>query len=128
MSRMTIQVSPAEVIDRYLILKLKAERFTDPGKRAQAHRDAMELFTLRCDIVADKPALYDLEDQLWNVHKQIWDAEDRLRTYENGKMYNCGFIEQSRLIMHSNDERAAIKREIDLLLGAVPGDVKEYQQ
>lgn len=123
MPRLAIRVSPAEVIDRYLILVVKANRFIDPVKRKQAEKERNKLARVRHRLPHGKPIIV-LQTKLLECHQEIWDAENAIRQPTD----DCEIGQLARKIMSLNQERNILKGQIDELLGEVPGDMKEYRQ
>ena len=98
-----IEVSPGDVADRVSILKIKAEYFTDDKKREHV---ANELALL-------EPHLTAPIDELYKVNKIIWDVENEIRLCETRGDFDPTFVHLARLVYHTNDRRAAIKRVIN---------------
>lgn len=77
------------------------------------------------------PAYVDLasdESALANVNAKLWDIEDRLRDQERAQCFNADFVELARAIYFNNDDRAAIKKRINVALGSALVEEKSYQQ
>jgi hypothetical protein len=62
------------------------------------------------------------------VNEALWDIEDRIRLKEKAKAFDAEFIELARSVYIRNDERAAIKREINQKLGSTLVEEKSYQE
>ena len=52
--------------------------------------------------------------------------EDRLRAREAGGDFGPAFVEDARSVYRTNDDRAALKRAVDSLLGAAFTDEKVH--
>jgi hypothetical protein len=77
------------------------------------------------------PAGVDLaaeERALAAVNAKLWDVEDRLRQQEGERRFDADFIELARAVYINNDERAAIKKRINIALGSVLVEEKSYQR
>ena len=72
------------------------------------------------DVARDERALQE-------VNERLWDIEDRIREKEARQTFDREFIELARAVYHSNDERAAIKKRINLALGSRLVEEKSYQ-
>jgi len=68
------------------------------------------------------------ERALENVNERLWDIEDRIRDKEARQTFDREFIELARAVYICNDERAAIKKRINLLLGSSLVEEKSYKQ
>jgi hypothetical protein len=67
------------------------------------------------------------ESALERVNAQLWDIEDRIREHEAQRRFDAGFIELARAVYMLNDERAAIKRRINLKLDSALVEEKSYR-
>lgn len=113
-----VPVSPGELIDRITILEIKAERVTDPDRRANVADALAAHVSARDRALPAPPALDALTDALKAVNADLWAVEDDLRACEARGDFGAGFVALARSVYRLNDRRAALKREIDLLLGA----------
>jgi len=127
MSLLHVPVSYGELLDKITILEIKSERIADPTKLANV-RDELQLLeaTWRAhpasagDIAAERAALRA-------VNAALWDIEDRIREQERAQCFDDAFIALARAVYVRNDERAAIKRAINLKLGSRLVEEKSYQ-
>jgi hypothetical protein len=74
----------------------------------------------RTDIAAERAGLKA-------VNEALWDIEDRIRLKERAQAFDAEFVELARSVYFRNDERAAIKRRINLKLGSQLVEEKSYQ-
>ena len=74
----------------------------------------------RTDIASERA-------RLRSVNEALWDIEDRIRLKEKSKAFDAEFVELARSVYIRNDERAAIKRTINLKLGSTLVEEKSYQ-
>lgn len=128
MNDLLIPVSPGELLDKITILRIKAARILEAAKLANVKA---ELMLLEQAWSAAGGATHDLsqhEHALQHVNEQLWDIEDRIRDKEARQTFDREFIELARAVYVSNDERAAIKRRINELLGSHIVEEKSYKQ
>jgi len=121
-----VEISVGELLDKITILEIKSERITDPTKLANI---TTELETLRRTWEASPLAELDLGDlsfRLKAVNEALWDIEDGIRALEAAQSFGDEFIELARAVYHRNDERAALKREINRLAGSRLVEEKSY--
>jgi hypothetical protein len=121
-----VDISPGELIDKITILEIKLERITDARKQANV---AFELRVLHqaCDPSWDQSSdLVAVKSGLKAINTRLWDIEDQIRDCEREKDFGPRFIELARSVYKSNDHRAALKREINELLGSRLIEEKSY--
>ena len=127
MSLIQVPVSYGELIDKITILEIKSKQMTDPAKLANVRN---ELDQLNATWAAHPAAATDIADErarLLAVNETLWDIEDRIRVKEKAQAFDQEFIELARAVYFRNDERAAVKREINLKLGSQLVEEKSYQ-
>jgi Family of unknown function (DUF6165) len=122
----TIEVAPGELIDKITILKIKAERISDPEKLRNVRAELETLRAARVRMIAGSEELETLTAKLQSVNEALWEIEDKIRTCERNGDFGPKFIELARSVYKSNDRRAAIKRQINLLLGSGLIEEKSY--
>lgn len=127
MSDILVPVSPGELLDKITILRIKAARILDPAKLGHVRLE-LELLeqTWRESRFSDSDIVRD-ERALQQVNERLWDIEDRIRDKEARQIFDREFIELARAVYQSNDERAAIKKRINLALGSRLVEEKSYQ-
>jgi hypothetical protein len=128
MSEIRVPVSPGELLDKITILRIKAQRMSDPAKLSNVR---LELRTLeetwgdsayaKIDIEADIAALAGVNERLWVI-------EDDIRDKERAQAFDAQFIRLARAVYIENDERAAIKRRINAKLGSALVEEKSYRE
>lgn len=127
MPELSIPVSFGELIDKITILEIKSERIGDAAKLANVRA---ELGLLDKTWAAHPSSRVDIADErgrLKAVNEQLWDIEDRIRLKEKAQVFDAEFVELARAVYFRNDERAAVKREINLKLGSSLVEEKSYQ-
>lgn len=125
MSVMT-EVSWGELIDKYTILAIKAERLNDAAKIQNVRTEMAALAPAR-QKAYDIADISSLEAELKTVNETLWVIEDDIRDCERAKDFGPTFIELARAVYHRNDERAAFKRQINDRLGSRLVEEKSYR-
>ena len=122
-----VPISPGELLDKITILRIKTARILDAAKLANVRLE-LELLerTWRDSHFAATDVTRD-EHALQEVNERLWDIEDRIRDKEARQIFDREFIELARAVYHSNDERAAIKKRINVALGSRLSEEKSYQ-
>ena len=119
-------VAVGELIDKITILEIKAERFTDVAKRNNVVVELSMLRERRDQAVPQSPRLDALGAQLKSVNERIWELEDSIRDCERRADFGPDFVAVARSIYRTNDERAAVKRQINVALGSDLIEEKSY--
>jgi len=129
MKELLVPVSPGELLDKITILRIKVARIQEAAKLANVKRELALLEQTWKDSGA--AAVHDValdERALENLNERLWDIEDRIRDKEAHQTFDREFIELARAVYISNDERAAIKKRINLQLGSSLVEEKSYKQ
>lgn len=120
-------VSWGELIDKITILEIKAERIADPAKLANVRRELQALQAVRDAGATPTPALLALTQELRRINRTLWDIEDSIRDCEARSDFGSDFVALARKVYKTNDRRAAVKREINTLLGSDLVEEKSYR-
>jgi hypothetical protein len=121
-----VPVSPGELVDKMTILQIKSQRITDAAKVANVR---VELTLLETTWRDSPYATSDIDAEwaaLRRINEKLWDVEDRLREKELQRTFDQEFIDLARAVYFTNDERAAVKREINTRLGSKIVEEKSY--
>ena len=121
-----LEVAPGELLDKLSILAIKRERITDADKRRNVEAEFAVVEATRCGAIPESAALTDLVEQLKAANEQLWDIENDIRDCEKQQDFGPRFIALARSVYHTNDRRAAIKKQINELLGAKFREEKDY--
>jgi hypothetical protein len=126
MSEIKVPISPGELLDKITILRIKSKRMSDPNKLANVRVELQELehtWTAstysKVDIAAEIAALQAVNEKLWVI-------EDDIRDKERAQAFDGEFIRLARAVYFENDDRAAIKRRINVTLGSTLVEEKSY--
>ena len=128
MNDILVPISPGELLDKITILRIKEARIQDAIKVANVK---LELSLLERTWESSGCAAADVgadERALQAVNERLWDIEDLIRDKEARQSFDRDFIELARSVYVCNDERAAIKKRINLALGSRLIEEKSYKQ
>jgi hypothetical protein len=128
MKDILVPLSPGEMLDKITILRIKAARMSDPVKVANVKHELSLLEKTWKDSGAAAVDLGNEEANLTRVNEKLWVIEDEIRDEERAKRFTEKFIELARAVYFTNDERAAIKKRINTLMGSNIVEEKSYQQ
>lgn len=135
MSEISVPVSFGELLDKIAILQIKSERIGDAAKLANVRK---ELSALEETWMAHPAAgnehgsgtgagIAKLRAELKAVNERLWEIEDDIRVKEKAQAFDEEFIRLARSVYFENDERARVKKEINLALGSSFVEEKSYQ-
>jgi Family of unknown function (DUF6165) len=126
MSEIRVPISPGEMLDKITILRIKSNRMSDAQKLANVRLELRALEETwsgsayaKIDVAAEVDALHAVNERLWVI-------EDDIRDKERAQAFDAEFIRLARAVYFENDERAAIKRRINLKLGSAIVEEKSY--
>lgn len=126
MKEIMVPVSPGELLDKLTILDIKSRRIADPVKRDNVARERRLLRDVARTSLPETPELASLHARLARVNEALWEVEDDLRDAEARSRFDESFIALARSVYRLNDERAALKREINMTLGSRLIEEKSY--
>ena len=126
MELILIPVAPGELLDKITILRIKVLRIEDLGKRANAVAELTMLEEVQAKDVLASDQLTSLEIDLSVVNEALWEIEDAVRDHERVQDFGPAFVKLARDVYRQNDRRAALKRQINTLLGSVIVEEKSY--
>lgn len=124
---MKIEVSIGEILDKISILEIKRERIKDVDKLQNIEKEFNELWPLYEKIVTTDEVAWKYSE-LKSVNESLWEIEDEIREYEKEMHFEGRFIQLARLVYITNDRRAKIKKEINLLTGSDLVEEKSYKE
>jgi hypothetical protein len=127
MSLISVPVSYGELLDKIAILQIKCERMSDAAKLANVRNELDALDRAWAAHSASQEEVSDLRAQLKAVNERLWAIEDDIRIREKAQDFGTEFIRLARAVYFENDERARIKRDINLALGSQLVEEKSYQ-
>jgi len=126
MSEIKVPISPGELLDKITILRIKSKRMTDAKKLANVR---LELQALEATWAASPYSKTNIDADIGALHavnEKLWVIEDDIRDKERAQAFDAEFIRLARAVYFENDERAAIKRRINVTLGSTLVEEKSY--
>ena len=122
-----VPVSWGELLDKLTILEIKRERIADPSKRANVDKEYRLLRDI-ADAAIRTEAVGPLLAQLKTVNEALWEIEDAIREREAQGDFGPAFVALARSVYKRNDERAALKRRLNLRLNSDLVEEKSYKE
>lgn len=121
-------IAPGELIDKITILRIKSERISDEAKLKNVRTELDILTATQKEHVPASDEMVRLEAALKTVNEALWEIEDDIRDCERQGDFGEEFIRLARAVYVTNDKRAALKKEINLLLGSTIVEEKSYAE
>jgi hypothetical protein len=121
-----VPVSVGELIDKLSILQVKKLKITNPEGLKYVSEE-FELLYNQSEVYLQVQEIKSLYESLTEVNSSLWDVEDKLRVFESEKKFDEEFIELSRKVYYTNDERFRLKNEINLITLSKIREVKDYK-
>ena len=122
-----IPVSWGELLDKITILQIKRERLTGAVALANVARELDALGAIAAPVLADDRMATDLTAKLKQLNETLWEIEDRIRDKEAAGAFDTDFIALARAVYKRNDERAALKKQLNLQLASGLVEEKSYR-
>jgi hypothetical protein len=123
-----VPVSWGELIDKITILEIKRVRLKNEAARANISKELELLQAKVHPDISTRADIRGLKARLVNVNEALWGIEDLIRGKELRLEFDNDFIELARSVYKRNDERSAIKREINRLLDSEIVEEKSHQE
>lgn len=121
----SVPVSWGELLDKITILEIKRDRITCADARANVLREYRLLQSIGAAAL-NRGGVAVLVEALKRVNEALWEIEDAIREQEAARDFGPEFIRLARAVYQRNDERAAIKREINHALDSDLVEEKSY--
>lgn len=124
---MNIEVSHGEIVDKLTILQIKKNNITDITKLENINKEYNYLFS----IVENDLGISTQSDdylKLLTINQELWVIEDDIREKERQKEFDEEFIRLARAVYYTNDNRANVKKEINLKYSSGFIEEKSYSQ
>jgi tetratricopeptide (TPR) repeat protein len=115
-----------ELIDKITILEIKESRVDDALKLRNIRFELALLRKLKGEAGLAGAKLDRMEAELKHANQILWNVEDALRSCEARRQFDEEFIALARIVYASNDQRAALKKQINLLFNSAIIEEKSY--
>ncbi len=127
MSLISTPMSFGELIDKITILEIKSERIDNAEKVANVRHELQMLEKTWSDGTVGMADISDARARLKKVNEALWEIEDDIRVKEFKKEFDDEFVGLARAVYVTNDQRADIKKEVNLALGSELVEEKSYE-
>ncbi len=127
MKQILIPISPGELLDKITILEIKSERIDAADKKANVNKELSMLNKVWSDAITEDDAVLAMRSEMKAINETLWDIEDDIRDEERNNQFEARFIELARSVYVTNDQRADVKKRINLHLKSDIVEEKSYQ-
>lgn len=127
MNQILIPISPGELLDKITILEIKSERIESAEKKANVNKELTMLNSVWADAVTEDDEIKTMRSEMKSINETLWVIEDDVRDEERDKRFETRFIELARSVYVTNDQRADVKKRINLYLKSDIVEEKSYQ-
>lgn len=123
----SIPVSIGELVDKITILIIKEHHAKDETQLQNIKKE-LDLLESKMDElgIGGHPAFESLLTLLTGVNARLWQIEDQVRVKTRNGEFDEEFIEIAKSVHTTNDERSAIKRQINNLFNSEIIEEKIY--
>jgi len=121
---MKIEISIGELVDKVTILEIKTKKMKSIDKVENVKKEYAILSKSMNSLGID--STHEDYIELMSVNEKLWDIEDGIRAKESRSEFDDEFIKLARSVYFINDDRAAIKRKLNIDFNSELIEEKEY--
>ncbi len=122
-------ISLGELIDKITILEIKVASISDATKLKNVTHE-LTILNAKIDSLLDAAGvakLAPLKRALKDINQALWIIEDDIRDCEYAKDFSEKFIQLARAVYVTNDQRATVKKDINIAFGSELIEEKSYK-
>lgn len=127
MSLVSTPMSVGELLDKITILEIKSEKIKDAGKLKNIKYELQLLTETWENTGLLNEQTEALKGDLKTVNLKLWKIEDDIRIKEKNRAFDDEFIQLARSVYYQNDDRANVKKAINVLTGSDLVEEKSYE-
>ena len=125
---MKVEISIGELLDKISVLEIKLLNIKDKEKTKNVYKELKTLNPYLQNLLDEYGVeMENLYTKISKINKTLWDIEDAIREKEAEEEFNEEFVELARSVYIINDQRAAVKKEINLLTKSELVEEKSYK-
>jgi len=122
-----IPISWGELVDKITILEIKQINIKSLNALTNINKEHSYLNEIIENQTGLAELIKELKIQLLDINKRLWQVEDDVRDKELRQEFDAKFIELARKVYKLNDERAKLKKLINLTLNSELVEEKSYK-
>jgi hypothetical protein len=120
-------ISWGELVDKITILEIKQINIKSTIALTNINKELSYLKEIIENQTGVAELIKDLKIQLLDINKRLWQVEDDIRGNELRQEFDANFIFLARRVYRLNDERAKLKKLINLTLNSELVEEKSYK-
>lgn len=124
---MKIEISNGELIDKLTILEIKLQNSINTEQKNNLQKEYIYL-KKESELLLTNTIIYQLHKELQKINLELWNIEDSIRAKEKIKKFDQEFIRLARQVYITNDKRALVKKEINILSNSNFIEEKLYEK
>jgi hypothetical protein len=122
-----IPISWGELLDKITILEIKVSKLKEERASNNVAKELSLLIRATREVLPERDnRLCSLVRELSEINLELWDIENMVREKENQKVFDDEFISLARSVYKTNDRRARVKRQINILLDSELSEEKSF--
>jgi len=132
--KINVPVSIGELVDKLKILEIKSVKIDDHKKNQEIYKEKIlleeelkKIINTKSDCGFHIGDLLALKADLYEINRELWHIEDKIRVREKNKDFGAEFVRLARDVYYTNDKRFEIKNEINQLTNSEVKEVKSYE-
>ncbi len=126
LNKIFAEISAGELVDKITILEIKKVKIKNKEKLQDIEKELSTLKETFKKEIPDQSKIDELINELRKINLILWDIEEKKRLAEKEKKFDKDFVELSRKVYKTNDDRARIKLKINEILGSNIKEVKSH--
>lgn len=127
MSKILIQISVGELLDKLSILDIKRRKIQDSNKLNYIQNE-YDIIYKQSILFLESDEIKNLYTEILKVNEELWSIEDSIREMEKNKTFSDNFISLARNVYLKNDKRFSIKNQINIISNSEIQEQKSYKK
>ena len=127
LDKILAEISAGELIDKITILEIKKMKILNKDKLIDVEKELVSLNETMKKFIPNQTLIEKSKKELKEINLKLWDIENNKRLAEKQNNFDDKFIELSRNVYKTNDQRAKIKLSINNALGSNIREVKSHE-
>ena len=128
-TKISVEVSCGELIDKLTILSIKKEKIKDENKLKNVVHEYNKLQKKANILRQINESKFDaFYSELKKINSELWEIEDEIRVHEKNNVFNDHFIELARSVYITNDQRFDTKNKINSFFSSGVVEEKNYEK